>query len=223
MRKLSHRNGLILGMTLVCAALTASSADAGVTTTVPLSGGWQASWNSALDPFIDINDHGVVGNALFIEKIAQFTAAPVGGVFPAIDITFTQVSPTAVANIVIDDEVISNTTGSAWTDFHMNLLGNSNVAFDPVATAASGGFSIAPFTSSSFTNSNQTFNAFNGTVPNGGNWFPGQTSGQLWIHIANISPTSGISFVLSEQPTPAPGAMALMAIAGLACSRRRRS
>ena len=209
------------GATLASLAL-GGPAQAGLTI-VNLSGGWQASWDSALDPFVDLNDHGVVNGALFLEKSAQFTQGPVNGVFPSIDITFTQVSANAVANIVLDDEIITNSTGSPWTDFHMDLLGSSNVAFDPIATAASGGFSVNPFTSSSFTNANQTFNAFNGTIPNGSTWFPGAVSGQLWIHVSNISPTSGITFTLSERPTPAPGVLGLLSV-GLVCgSRRRRS
>ena len=202
----------------VLAALAfAAPARAGLTI-INLSGGWQASWDSALDPFVDLNDHGVVNGALFLEKSAQFTQGPVNGVFPSIDITFTQVSANAVANIVMDDEIITNSTGSPWTDFHMDLLGSSNVVFDPVASA---GFSVSPFTSSNFTNGNQTFNAFNGVVPNGATWFPGAASGQLWIHVNNISPTSGIVFTLSERPTPAPGVLGLLSV-GLVCGARRR-
>ncbi len=209
------------GGAIVVLAL-AGPVHAGVTIT-NLSGGWQASWDSALDPFVDLNDHGVVNGALFLEKSAQFMQGPVNGVFPSIDITFTQVSANAVANIVMDDEIVTNSTGSPWTDFHMDLLGSANVAFDPIATAASGGFSVNPFTASSFTNSNQTFNAFNGVVPNGSTWFPGAASGQLWIHISNLSPTSGITFTLSERPTPAPGVVSLLGLAVVCGSRRRRA
>lgn len=207
-----------VGMAAVTLAFAPQSF-AGFTTTT-LSGGWQATWDSALDPFIDLNDHGVVNGALFLEKSAEFTQGPVNGIFPSINITFTQISANAVANIVIDDEIITNSTGTPWTDFHMDLLGSPNVAFDP---AMSAGFSVAPFLSSNFTNSNQTFNAFNGVIPDNTTWFPGAASGQLWIHVSNLSPTSGIVFTLSEVPTPAPGALALMGVALVVGSRRRRA
>lgn len=189
-----------------------------------LSGGWQASWDSDLNNFISINDHGVVNGALFIEKIVEFTAGPVNGVFPSVDILFEQISPNAVSNIVIDDEILTNSTGSPWTGFTMDLFGFPNVAFDPVATAASGGFSVSPFTSSGFSNGNQTFSASNGIVPSGSVWFPGAVSGQLWIAVSNLSPTSNISFILSERPVPAPAVLGLLAMAGVigAPTRRRR-
>lgn len=187
-----------------------------------LSGGWQASWDSALDPYLDLNDHGLTNGdtALVIEKTAQFINGPVAGIFPSIDITFTQISPTAVANIIIQDEIITNLTGTAWTDFHMDLLGSPNVSFNPGLSA---GFSVSPFTSSSFTNSNTTFNAFGGVVAHGATWQPGVGPGSLWINITGISPTSEISFVLSERPTPAPSAIAVLTLAGLAGTRRRRA
>ncbi len=222
MLSLSQRNVLTCGVLSFGFALCATpAADAGITT-VTLSGGWQASWDSSLNNFISVNDHGVVNGALFIEKVVEFTAPPVGGVFPAVDILFQQISPNAVSNIVIDDEIITNSTGSPWSAFTMDLVGSPNVTFDPVATAASGGFSVNPFASSAFSNGNQTFTAFNGTVAPGGFWFPGSVSGQLWINIANLSPTSGISFTLSERPVPGPAAIGLLAVAGLIGSRRRR-
>lgn len=208
-----------LNIAFVCIAasaaslVTTSAAEAGLTTVVLGTSGWTASWDNALDPVLDVNVDGVTADAVYIEKIAQFNS------LASINIIFTQISQNAVSNIVINDEVITNTSGVAWTDFHMDLQGASNVAFDP---AASAGFTVNPFTSSSFTNSNQTFNAFNGTVANNGAWFPGLFGGELWIHVA-LNASAPTTFVLSETPSvPAPGAVTLLGLAGLMGTRRRR-
>jgi hypothetical protein len=202
-----------------CAAVLSfgASANAGLTI-IDLGGGWQAEFDNALNPLVDVNPFKVntALSAVFIQKSAEFTSlAP-------INIVFRQISANAVSNIVIDDEIITNSSGVHWTDFHMAVTGAANVAFDPVATAASGGFSVAPFGGSNFTNGNTEFNAFGGAgIPNGGLWFPGVVSGQLWIH-ANLGPTF-TTFTLVENPTiPAPGALALLGVAGLFTAGRRR-
>jgi MYXO-CTERM domain-containing protein len=167
---------------------------------------------------------------VFIEKSAEFTQGPIGGVFPSIDILFTQINPIAVHNIVIDDEIVTNHTGVAWTDFHMDLLGNPAVSYDVAATATSGGpppigFNIGPyFTTASFAAGNTQLNIAGGVLPNGAVWFPGggASDGQLWMHIATLQ--VGQSYTLREQPTPAPGALALLGMATLlGASRRRRA
>lgn len=214
--KSTFRAAISSSSILTCAialSLTAS-ANAGLTTTVALgASGWQASWDAALNPVLDINVDGVTSDAVFIEKTAQFLPG-----VASIDITFTQISPDAVSNIVINDEIITNSSGAAWNDFSMSVLGAANVAFDPTASAA---FDISPFTSASFTNSDQTFSVAGGTVANNSFWFPGQSSGELWIHV-QLTAASMTTFVLSERPAPAPGAMGLLGLAGIAFGRRRR-
>ena len=221
------RNGsvLVLGGALAL-AMTTAAAHAGFT--ILGNSGWKASWDSSLDPYVDINFDGIVGNAVFIEKSAEFTQGPVNGIFPSIAIVFEQIAPTTVNNIVINDEIITNHTGVAWTDFHMDLLDHGDVVFDPVATASSGGpgpigFGIAPFTQAAFTEGNTRLDIFGGVLPNNAIWNPGggAQDGQLWIHVNNL--TGSTLFVLKETPTPAPGAMALLGLAALAGSRRRRS
>jgi MYXO-CTERM domain-containing protein len=208
----------------MCLAALAGAANAGV---VNLGGGWQASWDSALDPFVDIHVNAVGADAVFIEKSAEFTGAPVGGIFPAIDIVFTQINAVAVHNIVIDDEIIHNSTGTPWSDFHMDLLGNPNVVYDTASTSTSGGpppigFSIAPFTVAAFASGNTVLNMSGGVVPSGGLWFPGggASDGQLWMHLNALN--VGQTYTLREQPTPAPGALALLGMAGLLGAGRRR-
>jgi hypothetical protein len=202
---------------LVCAAalsLFGASAQAGLTT-LNLGGGWQASWDDALNPFLSINSLGVVGGTLFIQKSAEFTN------LNPINVTFTALTPSAVTSIAIDDEIITNSTGVTWVDFHMHLQPSAGDAVWDVASSA--GFSVNPFTASSFTNGNHSFNAFNGSVTSGSVWFPGLISGQLHIDVTPPAPGALASFVLSEVPSiPAPGALALLGIAGVISGGRRR-
>lgn len=214
----------IAGILIMMAATTAV---AGVK---DLGGGWQAEWAPSLDPFVDVTSYGVVGDAIIIQKSAQFTQGPVNGIFPAIPILFRQIDASAVSNIVIDDEIIYNSTGVDWTDFHMQLLDGPDAAFDPVATANSGGagpigFTIEPFTQAAFSPDNKALDIWGGVVPDQSAWFPGDgaTDGQLWI---NVVPGDGVDdpftvFTLKETPTPEPASLMLLAIGGLALLRRR--
>jgi hypothetical protein len=199
---------------------------------VDIGGGWRAEWDGSLDGLVDVISLGVVGNAVFIEKSAEFTQAPVNGVFPAIPIVFRQVDVNAVTNIVIDDEIITNSTGEDWFDFHMVLIDSGNALFDPDATMNSGGggpigWTIEPFTQASFNADLTELEIFGGVVTAGSVWFPGDggDNGQLWI---NVNPGDGeidpfTVFTLKEFPTiPAPSALAVLALGGLCLRRRRR-
>lgn len=213
-------------------AAVALFAQAGLSAVVPLgNSGWEAIWDSSLDPFVSINTVAVIGNAVFIQKSAEFTQGPdVNGLFPTIPIVFRQTSAGAVSNIVIEDEIITNSTGSPWFDFHMDLLNGNDAFFDPAATAASGGpgpigFSIAPFTTAAFSNNNQRLDIAGGTVPAGGVWFPGSgaLNGQLWINATVAAQAPFTVFTLKETPTiPEPAGLAMLAVGGLVLVRRRR-
>src|SRR5262249_22699186 len=74
--------------------------------------GWQASWDASLDGLVDIHVNLVNADTIFIEKSAQFTQGPVNGIFPTIPIVFQQVGASNITHIVIDDEIITNQTGS---------------------------------------------------------------------------------------------------------------
>ncbi|MHC4709213.1 MAG: hypothetical protein ACYTA3_01975 [Planctomycetota bacterium] len=204
------------GALSLCTALmmVAAPAHAGF---VDLDGGWQASWDDSLDGLVDIFSVGVFGDAVFIEKAAEFTVGSMNGVFAPIDIIFTQTSPDAVGSIVIDDEIISNSTGEDWLDFHLELIGDA-ATFDDVATANSGGpgpigFSINPFTGAVFSDDLKRLDVSGGVVPDGHSWFPGVAGGQLWIDVIT---GDGVTFTLRETPTiPTPSSLALLAIGGL--------
>jgi hypothetical protein len=205
--------------------LIAASAFAG---SVNIGGGWQANWDDSLDPFVAIVSNGVVGDAVFIQKAAEFTQGPdQQGLFPAIPITFVQKDPNAVSNIVIQDEIITNSTGVDWTDFHMDILDGNDAFFDPAATMNSGGpppigWSIDPFTQAVFSNNNQRLDISGGVVPNGTQWFPGNgaTDGDLWISVNPQAQQPFTVFTLKETPTPEPATVLALAIGGLFLRRR---
>lgn len=207
---------------LAACAATASAAQ------IDIGGGWRATWDSSLDPFVNITPSGVTSTAVHIIKSATFTQPPVNGIFSSILIQFTQTSPNAVPFIVIDHEVITNNTGAPWTDFHMFTLDSGDVHFDPAATLASGGpgpigWDVAPFTTASFANSDTLLDVAGGVIPNGAMWLPGfgPNAGDLWI-AATIRPQAPFTtFTLKEIPTPEPTTL-LLAGLGLAFSGVRR-
>lgn len=217
---------VVFGVSLV--AVVTSPVAAGVSN---LGGGWEALWDSSLDGSVSITSLGVVDDAVFIQKSAEFTQPPVNGIFPAIPIVFRQIDASAVGNIVIENEIITNSTGVAWTDFHMQLINGNDAAFDPAATANSGGpgpigFTIDPFTQAAFTPDNRGLDLWDGVVSDQTTWTPGNgvAGGQLWIDVAV---GDGVNqpftlFTLKETPTPEPAALMLLAIGGLALLQRRR-
>jgi len=204
--------------------------------------GWAAWFDSSLDPFVDVSANLVdTGqDAVFIHLTKEFRQGSENGVFPSIPIVFAQVSPNAVSNIVIDDEIIINSTGQDWTDFHMSLMDHGDARFDADKTANSGGtgpigFSLGPFTQAQFVPDSggnlTTLNIFSGVVPTGTPWFPGSgaNDGQLWISV-NTEPGSTI-FTLLETPTmtaavPLPTSawmgIALLGGGGILAAVRRR-
>ena len=223
------RKTATIAVAVVVFALAALPAPAAV---MNLGAGWQASWDASLDDLVDVNAS-VKGDTLFIQKFCDFWEGPVDGVIPPILIQFQQIAPSAARHIVIDDEMLTNSTGVTWTDFHIELVDPSGgTVFDPVKTAASGGplpigFSIYPFQIAVFSGDLKKLDIWGGEVPSGMAWWPGDGAfdGQLWINVTPGPNNSG-SFVLVEQPTttgiPEPATMALLALGGLALLKRKR-
>lgn len=204
-----------------------------------MGGGWQASWDASLDPYVDITDFaqntvatvpGTGGaEALIFEKTAEFIQGPQLGVFPPIAITFTQTALDATRFLVIDDEIITNSTGVDWLDFHMLLLDSGDVVFDPARTSGGTGpinWTIDPFLQAAFTTPT-TLDIWDGVIPDGMQWNPGDgaSDGQLFIDVT-LSEDLGnpTTFILKEQPTiPEPASFALLALGGAFLLRRRHS
>jgi len=233
MRKIST---LVMILASACGLAAADVARAGsidICGAGPGGSGWRATWDSSLDGLVQIiaSDCTQIANGrVFIEKSAEFTQGPSpSGVFPTIAITFTQTAVTNVTRIIIEDEIITNSTGSPWTDFHMDLIDSGDAVFDVAATAASGGpgpigFSIAPFTQAGFTNGNTRLDIFGGVVANGTQWFPGGGALDGELHIA-VNPHAQAPFTvfsLKETPTPEPASLMLLTLGAMATLRRRR-
>ena len=196
--------------------------------------GWQVSWDSSLDPFVDIAVDAVTENAVFIERTAEFIQGKGPAGFPTIPITFTQIEADAVKQIVINDEVITNSTGSDWTGFQFQLLDGNDVAFNPDMTNASAGgsgFSSSPFDNQIFSPDKKAFSVDGfGLGSGGGNaviadetqWFAGSGArdGELYIDV--VTGDGSLEdpftvFTLKETPSfvPEPTAVGLLALGGL--------
>ena len=133
---------------LAAAVLFLSAAPTFAGSTVLGDSNWVASWDVSLDGLVDIIFDGRVGDTVFIEKTAEFIQPPnAAGIFPTIPITFSQVGPTTVNQIAINDEIITNSTGHDWTDFHFVVAHGGDAAFNqPLSDASTPvGFYTAPF------------------------------------------------------------------------------
>ena len=195
---------------------------------VDIGGGWEAVWDGTLYPSVDVSGT-LVDDAVFIQKSAEVHQGPVGGVFPSIPITFRQTQAAAAEYIVIDDEILTNSTGYDWTDFHFILLDGPDAVFDPTKTASSGGglpigFYIAPFTEAEFAVDLKRLDIWEGTLLDGETWYPGDgaSNGQLWIDVTPMAIEPFTVFRLKETPTPEPATVALLGLGALAILARKR-
>lgn len=203
--------------------------------------GWQASWDSSLDPFVDISVDAVTDDAVFVQTTAEFAQrnGPTG--FPAVPVTFRQIEADAVERIVINDEIITNSTGSDWTGFGFELLDGDDAAFNPELTGASAGgsgFYPSPFDTQTFDGDERTFSVDglglgsgggNAVIADGSHWFPGNgaSDGELYIDVITGDGTLGdpfTVFTLTQTPSlvsePPAAVLAVIATLGfLALSR----
>ncbi|MBL8765093.1 MAG: hypothetical protein JNM07_12575 [Phycisphaerae bacterium] len=191
-----------------------------------LGGGWevQSGNDELLDAVTDFVS--LSANVLVIEKFAEFYGLDDSTDLPyPLDLTFRQNAPDAqtVTRIVITDEVVFNNSSLTWTAFSMKLLGASGGP-STVATfnqAQSASFSFEPFTSRAYSAGSTRVDFTGGTIAGGAFWTPGLRAGGLVIQ-ADLSDRLPAEFTLRELPVPGPGATALLALAGLIGSRRRR-
>ena len=216
---------IVLGVVL-CMCCTVVPVSAGM---VDIGGNWRASWDPSLDPYVSISANGVINDVVYIEKSAEFIQGPVGGIFPSIAVVFQQTGASAVTNIVLDDEIITNSTGVDWIDFHFEILNGTDAQFNPTATGNSGGgppigWSISPFKQAAFTGNLMGLDAWDGVVPDGSLWFPGDgaTNGQLWIDVLSKTSSPYTVFTVKEAPTPEPSTLSLVGLCALGILRKRR-
>lgn len=205
--------------------------------------GWTASWDVSLDGLVDFVVDGETANAVIIQKFAEFTQGPgFGGIMPPINVTFTQNGPNPKTFIVMNDEVITNSTGVDWTDFHMDIVNGGDVAFNRTLTDASNGgagFSTAPFVNQSWGGwlGGDHYESFEvdgfglgGTVDDGTVWNPGggALDGELFIELLSVKDgiTDFTVFSLKERPTiipePASALLLMAGVLGLVGFVRRR-
>jgi hypothetical protein len=208
-RRTSARATLKVGF-CACLALVLAGARPALAGTVVFEGtGWQAQWDASLDGLVDVDFIDVIGDTIFIQKAAEFTQPPTNNTHTPVVISFQQTGPSTISSIVIDDEIVTNSTGVAWTGFVMsvNNAPGGGVSFNPVMTAGSGGggpigFSIDPFTTAEFVDGDRRLNISGGVLADDEIWFPGGggNDGQLWINVQSGPEGDFSSFSFSEQP-----------------------
>jgi hypothetical protein len=177
-----------------------------------IDSGWVATWADAYDAAgwdVNLTFRGLSANGsqFFFEKDATFRA-PAGNGIDGLEILFQKVDPSA-KELVINDEVLTNATGTDWNSFQW-ILASGSTTGGPAFTFATtngpaDGFQISPFTSMSFASGNTVLNFSGGTVAEGQTWFAGANS---LTGIAIVSGANTNSFVLKEVPNggnPAPG------------------
>jgi len=191
-------------------------------TILPLGSGWQTDVPGDV---ADIRIDGNYNQFVLIEIIKTFTQPKVDGVFEPISIDFSQTGTDAgtVAYIVLNDEIITNNTPDDWKDYHWTLEGPA--AF---VISASNAFDTSPFNNKEWipdagwgTGYASGLNVSGGMVPSGSTFSPGLDAGMLVIEI-DLSGGDPATFTLTQQPTPEPATMILLAAGLPALLRRRR-
>lgn len=206
--------------TAVALAVAAQPAVAGLVTHPLGNSGWQVSYD---DEFITVitDNEDPLGDGFVVVEIAKefvFGPDPDTGVFPGLTIVFRQTDAEAVDRIAIDEEIIINSTGVAWTDFHWAVLNHGDVLFD---TQASADFDVTPFTSKTFSPDATELAADGGVVPPDGFFHPGRDNGVLWIEANVATGEPFTTFTLKEFPTPEPATW-LCLLGGMALLRPLR-
>src|SRR5690349_19506728 len=84
--------------------------------------GWEAHWDASLDGKVDIDFIAYENGNVLLQTSPEFTRGAVFRVFPSVPITFRQVGASTASHIVIDDDIITNSTGTAYTGLVMKAI-----------------------------------------------------------------------------------------------------
>jgi hypothetical protein len=172
--------------------------------------GWMADTEQGVDlTLLSTSNNGIT---LSIEKSATFSSGVnADGFIEPLLVTFRQVSSNAVANISIDDETITNDTGTDWSGFRFIVEGGltNNGTVPHFDSAASAGFLTAPFDVPTFMNNDKELRATGGTLSStalSNVWHPGLNAGNLVIAADPFSSGNvAQTFVFKEQPIAGSG------------------
>ncbi len=202
--------------------------------------GWRIYGPSHYDLEVSIDGEGQSGDvkwvAITLSKNFRFGPDPLTGLYPAIELDFTQMDGVAtddLANrIIIQSELINNSTGTDWTDYHWKLFGHEIARFNrdltnPTADFEEDGWWLDAFGEFAWDYDAEhdidMLNAFSGVVPAGEGFFPGTGSGSMIIDITldGLAPEPAI-FKFVQAPTPEPATLGLLALGGAALFYKRR-
>ncbi|MCZ6681665.1 MAG: PEP-CTERM sorting domain-containing protein [Planctomycetota bacterium] len=218
-----------MGIAVALAAVICTPAFGG-TVVVNLGGGWEATVFDPENAVVTSDAPGADFISFHIDK--DFTDPPgVGGLFPAINILFSQTAPDEATEttLVLDFENIMNMTGANWDDYHWQLLDGGDVWFDVPASLA---WDVSPFTNpATFTDPGGIFGDVNkathvdangGLVPDGGSFSPGLAAGDLVMKVNLNNSEEPLNFTLKQFPTPEPSTVLLIGFGAVVLARRRR-
>jgi len=168
-----------------------------------VSAGWTISVPDADASRVQLRFSSSSGNRFFFIKDATFT----NNSDPLV-LTFDKTDPNA-KDLVIQNENITNNSGADWNAFR-TLLSSGSIGGTPNFSFVTsdnspglGDFSIDPFTTFQFLNSNTELFVNGGTVSAGGVWRPGSTSGTGLAIVTSAS--TATHFDLKEIPIAGSG------------------
>ncbi len=204
---------------LACAAIasTLSASPARAASLVLGTSGWTATYPDDVTLIIQGED----ASTIYVRKITPYTS------LNASPITFAQTSATALPQIGIESEALTNASGSDWNQFTWTIDDNDDLARFNQTDSRVGqadGFTVDPFTAFDFTDELNLI-VSGGVIPTGATFTPGSApdDGSLLILAApnteanrhftlNGTPFSEADHpVIPDQPTPPLAAIPLPA------------